>query len=97
LATVPNPSSAESISCSRPTSRRIACRTRTSLKGAWSTRIVNGVIDPDFDGAVTIPLLVARSAMTVPSSSPAPWITPVIKASLMETVSGKSRIVSVSA
>src|SRR5581483_1499507 len=36
-------------SCGLSTRSRIAWRTRMSLNGAWSTRIVNGVIDPGAD------------------------------------------------
>ena len=42
LATRPWPESTCSTICGRSTMSRIAWRTRTSLNGAWSTRIVNG-------------------------------------------------------
>ena len=45
------------MSCWRSTRSRIACRTLTSLNGAWSTRMVNGVIAPVWDLTVrTLPV-----------------------------------------
>ena len=60
-ATDPNPSRAESISCGRFTMSRNACRTLTSLNGAWSTRIVNGVIAPVLEAMVFTALFEASS------------------------------------
>ena len=46
LPIVPWPPNTRSIICGRSQISLIACRTRTSLNGALSTRIVNGVIPP---------------------------------------------------
>ncbi len=74
----------------------MACRTLTSLNGAWSTRIVNGVIAPVCDVTVRTPGLDFSAAICGPSRAPAPWITPVVRAFCSAVLSLKSRIVSVS-
>jgi hypothetical protein len=97
LARVPWPSRAESISCGRSTSSRIACRTRTSVKGAWSTRMVNGTMDPALETSTVTPGAVSRVGTWGGSRVPAAWTWPVISASASETVLGKSVMVSVPA
>jgi hypothetical protein len=62
------------------TSNRIACRTLTSLNGAWSTRIVKGVIAPVCEVTVRTPPVDFSAAICAPSRAPAPWITPVTRA-----------------
>jgi hypothetical protein len=84
------------ISCGRLTSRRIAWRTRTSLNGAWSTRIVNGVIAPVCDTTVWMPEVDLSAVICGPSSAPAPCTTPVVSAFCSDALSLKSMIVSVS-
>ena len=82
------------MSCWRSTRSRIACRTLTSLNGAWSTRMVNGVIAPVRDLTVRTLPSAARAASCGPSRAPAPWITPVVSAFCREALSLKSMIVT---
>ncbi len=72
----------------------MAWRTRTSLNGAWSTRIVNGVIAPVFETTVFTPGLDLSAVICGPSSAPAPWTTPVTSAFCSDALSLKSIIVS---
>ncbi len=74
----------------------MAWRTLTSLNGAWSTRMVNGVIAPVCETMVCTPLLLFSSAICGPSSAPAPWMTLVTSAFCRLALSLKSMIVSVS-
>ncbi len=66
----------------------------TSLNGAWSTRMVNGVMAPVCEGTVCTPLAVLSTAICGPSSAPAPWITPVVSAFCSDVLSLKSMIVT---
>ena len=84
------------MSCGRSTSSRSAWRTLTSLNGGWSTRIVNGVIAPVCEATVFTPLTVPSAASSGPSNAPAASITPVVRASCREVLSGKSMTVTVS-
>ena len=64
------------------------------MNGAWSTRIVNGVIAPVCDATVCTPDVDFSAAICGPSSAPAPWITPVVRAFCREVLSLKSMIVT---
>ena len=66
----------------------------TSLNGAWSTRMVKGVIAPVCEATVRTPLAVFSTAICGPSSAPAPWITPVVSAFCSDVLSLKSMIVT---
>ena len=74
----------------------MAWRTLTSLNGGWSTRMVKGMISPECDTTVLIPLVVASEAICGPSSVPAPSMTPVDSASWSVVLSLKSMMVRVS-
>lgn len=67
---VPCPPNTVLSIASRSTAKRNACLTRTSVNGAWSTRIVNGFQPPPSEmttflpDPVTVPIVSCESRLT---------------------------------